>query len=216
VLPGKALYHIPNTDYSLIIKAGLKGATGIDGKYLLCASYSIVDDMLFFSNSILRNGATVLQRGNYFQALSDQVEILNLHGEAGGKISGRFSLNAGANYYRYTLAENAFAWNKPDFDANLELKYNLRDKIIAGVQLYAISMRKELATTTDVSFLNTPVTQIIDIPGNLSLNLGAEYRYTKKLSFWFKFNNISFGRYYEWAFYPSQRFLALAGFTYSL
>lgn len=216
VTPGKTIYNISNTDYTLIVRTGLTGATGIDGTYQVSASYSVANDMLFFYNSILRDGVAVIQRGNYFMPLYDQAEILNFHGEMGGKISSRFSLNAGADYYKYTLANNDFAWNKPEWTANLGLKYNLRDKIIANISLNAVGLRRELVTTTDISMLNTPVNQIINIPGNLSVNLGAEYRYTKILSFWFKLNNITFSRYYEWAFYPSQRFIGLIGFTYSL
>ncbi|HQK70414.1 MAG TPA: hypothetical protein PL101_04790, partial [Bacteroidales bacterium] len=54
------------------------------------------------------------------------------------------------------------------------------------------------------------------MPAHLNFNFSAEYRYTKILSFWLKFNNLSFTKYYEWAWYPSLRFICMAGFTYSL
>ena len=57
---------------------------------------------------------------------------------------------------------------------------------------------------------------VFDMPVHLNLNLSAEYRYSKILSLWAKFDNISYNRYYEWACYPSQRFLCMVGFTYSL
>jgi len=60
-----------------------------------------------------------------------------------------------------------------------------------------------------------PVSQF-EFPAHLNLNLSAEYRYSKILSFWARFNNITFSRYYEWAYYPSMRFLGMIGFTYSL
>lgn len=215
ILPGDTLYHIPDTDYSLIVMAGVKGETGIEGNYQISASYSIANDMLFFSNYILMDGASILHRGNYFVPVSDQVEILKIHGETGGKLSEKLSFEAGGNYYRYTLASNDYAWNKPDWDVTLGLKYNLRNKIIAGMEMNAIGSRHQLITSRDI---NTDVStyKTINIPGNLSFNLGAEYRYTKILSFWLKFNNISFNHYYEWAYYPSQRFMCLLGFTYSL
>jgi len=54
------------------------------------------------------------------------------------------------------------------------------------------------------------------MPAHLNLNLSAEYRYSKILSFWTKLNNIANNRYYEWAYYQSQGFLFMLGFTYSL
>jgi hypothetical protein len=96
------------------------------------------------------------------------------------------------------------------------LKYNLRNKIIAGMELSAQGKRKVIVNgnliTIDPLY---PVVQF-EYPAHLNLNLSAEYRYSKILSFWTKFNNVSYNRYYEWAYYPSQRFLCMVGFTYSL
>jgi hypothetical protein len=218
IIPGKTLFNILNSDNSLVVKAGLTGSTGIEGNYQLSASYSVVDDMLLFTNNIVMNGITPLRRGrgNYFKPLSDDAEILNVHGEMSGKIAGFLSLNTEANWYRYTLTKNDFAWNKPAWDASVGLKYNLVNKIIAGMEISALGKRKLLVTTDFINFFGVTYNTRIIEPAYLNINLSAEYRYTKILSFWLKFNNISFNRYYEWAFYPSQRFLCLVGFTYSL
>jgi len=45
--------------------------------------------------------------------------------------------------------------------------------------------------------------------------LGAEYRYTKKLSAFIQFNNIASSPYNKWEDYPTQRFGILGGLTYS-
>ena len=217
IFPGKTLFNIPNTDYSIVVKTGLTGSTGIDGNYQLSASYSVVNDMLLFTNQVIKDGAIPLSGGggNYFIPLSHDAEILNMHGEMGGKITDLLSLNAEANYYRYTLSQNQFAWNKPDWDASVGFKYNLMNKIIAGMDLNALGKRKLLVTTEDISVPSFTY-QTIDMPVHININISAEYRYTKILSFWMKVNNISFSRYYEWAYYPSQRFMCLLGFTYSL
>ena len=46
------------------------------------------------------------------------------------------------------------------------------------------------------------------------INLGAEYRYSKMLSFFVNFNNIANMRYYRWEKYPSQRFNFMVGLTF--
>jgi len=203
-----SLFTIPNTDHELIVTAGLKGNTGMDGNYLLSASYSLISDMLFYSNLIFTENIIDLSLGNYFLPVLDDVELLNIHAEMGGAISDKLSFTGSANWYGYTLAVYDYAWNKPEWDSRISLKYNLRDKIIAGMDVTAQGKRRLLVT--DNPFI------AYETPSFLNLNLRAEYRYTKILSFWTTFNNISFNRYYEWAYYPSQRFLFMLGFTYSL
>lgn len=215
VVPDGSLFRVPNTSHSLVITAGLKGNSGIGGTWLVSGSYSMINSMLFFTNVVHPDTASVVMRGNFFMPAPDDVDLLTLHGEMGGEINDRLSFNASAGYYKYTTTGNLFAWNKPSWDGKLELNYNLRDKIIAGAGLTLLGKRK-LGFMESPTGWNTMAPVAIDAPVHVNLNLGAEYRYTKILSFWAKINNISLLRYNEWAFYPSQRFLVMAGFTYSL
>jgi hypothetical protein len=212
IFPDSTLFRFNNTDHALIVKGGLTGSTGIDGNYQISVAYSIVNNMLFFENFINTTISDSPQKGNYFIPLYDDVQVLNIHGETGGKITDLLSFNAEANYYKYTVTKQPFAINKPGWDALIGLKYNLKNKVIAGLDLNALGERKVLVTN---DILTIPPRTIV-IPAHFNLNLSAEYRYSKILSFWVKINNIGFNRYYEWAFYPSQRFMGMVGFTYSL
>jgi hypothetical protein len=216
LLQDGSLFTLPNTDHQLIVLAGVKGNSGLGGNYLLSASYSLVNDILFYSNIVSKGTVPAPAMGNYFAPFTDEAEILNLHSEISGKINDKLSYSAKGDFYKYTLAVNDFAWNKPSWDVSVGLKYNLRNKIIAGMELSAQGKRKVIVNgnliTIDPLY---PVVQF-EYPAHLNLNLSAEYRYSKILSFWTKFNNVSYNRYYEWAYYPSQRFLCMVGFTYSL
>ncbi len=211
-----SLFTLPNTDHQLIALAGIKGNSGLGGNYLLSASYSLVSNMLFYSNIVFQDTVLNPGRGNFFAPVADEVEILNLHSEMTGVINDKLSYGLKGNFYKYTLAKSDYAWNKPSWDASLRLKYNLKDKIIAGIELSAQGQRKVIVNG-DIAIPDPlyPVLQF-DFPAHLNLNLSAEYRYSNILSFWTKFSNISNNRYYEWAYYPSQRFLCMIGFTYSL
>jgi hypothetical protein len=172
--------------------------------------------MLFYTNVVFADTILTPGRGNYFAPIIDEAEILNLHTEFSGEINEKLRYSAKGDFYKYSLAENDFAWNKPSWDASLGLKYNLRDKIIAGMELSAVGKRKVIVNG-DITGIDPlfPVTRF-EFPTHFNLNLSAEYRYSKILSFWARLNNISYNRYYEWAYYPSQRFLGMVGFTYSL
>lgn len=215
LIPGKTLFTLKHTNYSLIVKGGFTGETGIGGTYNLSASYSIVNDMLFFSNYVLTDSTAVKYRGEYFIPLSYDAEILDVKGSMSGRLGSNLAFDVAANYYSYSMPANEYAWNKPGWDASLGLKYNLRNKIMAGFGMNALGPRKVLVTRESHN-PDVNSREQIDLPTALSFNLSAEYRYTKLLSFWVRFNNINFSKYYEWAYFPSQRFLFLAGFTYSL
>ncbi|MGD0756870.1 MAG: hypothetical protein ABR927_17620 [Bacteroidales bacterium] len=218
-----SLFKLPNTSHDLVISSGLRGNTGLGGNYMVSASYSLISNMLFYSNIVVPDSVHATSRGSYFSVLTDDVELLNVHAEMSGPITDKLSFNGAANLYKYTLSRFEYAWNKPGWDARIGLKYNLRDKIIAGVEITAQGKRWETVngnlpvpvTIPDVP-INPDQRYIIQMPAHLNLNLSAEYRYSKILSFWTKLNNISNKRYYEWAFYPTQGFLFMFGFTYSL
>ncbi|HLP75028.1 MAG TPA: hypothetical protein VK155_19145 [Bacteroidales bacterium] len=219
LIPDGTLFKVPNTNHQIVATAGLKGNSGIEGNYELSVKYSLVNDMLFFANRLVANnlpGAdTIYGNGNYFKFLTDDADVLQLHGALSGKFTDKLSFNSGLNWYRYTLTRLHRPFYRPGWDASVGLSYNLRDKILAGVQLTALGPRSigishEINNVTVLEYEFTPE------PWHLNVNLSAEYRYSKILSFWAKFNSLATDRYYEWAFYPTHRFMFMAGFTYSL
>ncbi len=207
-----SLFMLPNTSHNLIISAGLNGNNGIGGNYILSASYSLVNDMLFYANKVDTTDLVSPKIGNFFTPVSDDGEILNIHGEISGTmLDNRIMFTAKANYFNYSMTQPELPLNKPDWDATLGAKYNLRNKIIAGVDVTALGKR-QLA----VMKMNTLAPLAEMEPVHVNINLSAEYRYTKILSLWIKADNIAFKRYYEYAYFPTQRFLFLVGFSYSL
>ncbi len=167
--------------------------------------------MLFYANKVDTLDIISPQIGNFFSPVTDDGELLNIHGEITGMIMEKIWYGAQANYYNYSMTLPDLPLNKPDWDATLGLKYNLRNKIIAGADIKALGRRQ-----LGVMNMSTLVPLAEKEPVHVNINLNAEYRYTKILSFWVKLNNIAFNKYYEYAYYPTQRFLFLVGFSYSL
>ena len=217
-----SLFKLPNTSYDLVISSGFRGNTGLGGNYMVSASYSMISNMLFYSNIIYPDSIHATARGSYFSALTDDVSLLNIHAEMSGPLSEKLSFIGVANINQYTLSKFAYAWNKPGWDAKLGLKYNLRDKIIAGMEISAEGKRHEITNGDFVPPTGPSVPAYVDprvellLPVHVNLNLSTEYRYSKILSFWIKLNNITNSHYYEWAFYPSQGLMFMLGIKYSL
>ena len=206
VSPSRELYRLKPTKNTLRVSGGLMGSADEYTTYKVYASYSLFEDMLFFTSDTLA--------GRGFYPIYDDGELLNLYGEFRSKINDNLSMSLSANYYNYKLQLEDHPWYKPSWDASLSVKYNLRNKILAEAGLSGLSKRFYYygpSTYTGESFKT-----LKELPVHFSLNLGLEYRYTKILSFWTRLNNISTNRYFDYGFYPSQRFLFMAGFTYSL
>lgn len=204
--PSNDLYrHIPLNN-TLRVGGGIKGSAGEYITFNLGTTYTLFEDMHFYK------GDTLGGRG--FYPVYDNGELLKINAGFNSKINDMFSLALNANYYNYQLENEDYAWYMPSWDGNVSLKYNLRNKILANADIYGCSERfGAYGPSTITGVVDESLTEL---PVHFSLNLGLEYRYTKILSFWTRLNNISTNRYYEFGFYPSQRFLFMAGFTYSL
>ncbi len=211
-----SLFRINHTINKMRASVGVNGSVTEKLEYRLGTSYTFVENMVMFTSTVRYNtlSSSWWQMGNYFDPLYDSGEILKVTGELTAEVTDQISLTGEANYFSYSLSEFETAWNMPDWTASLRLDYNLRNKIIANIGFNAISARTGFFTT--IRDLNPGVEREIDMPAHINMSLGAEYRYTKILSFWTKFTNVGFNSYTEYPFYPSRRFLFLAGFTYSL
>lgn len=206
VQPSNTLYRVNPTNNILRFGGGILGSAGEYTTYKLSASYTLFEDLLFFTSD------TVSGRALY--PLYDDGELLKIYGEFNSKINDQFSVSARATIYSYKLEIEDHPWYMPKWDAQVSIKYNLRNKILANIDIYGLSERFGFYGPMIYDTETDPVVQ--EFPVHFSMNIGAEYRYTKILSFWTRLNNISTNRYFEYGFYPSQRFLFTAGFTYSM
>jgi outer membrane receptor protein involved in Fe transport len=116
------------------------------------------------------------------------------------------------NYYLYKPKNLERPYHKPDYDITLSALYNLRSKIIIKGDIFVIGNQWALTQVQDsvgaYSLKPKLLNNLVDI------NLGAEYRYSKMLSFFVNFNNIANMRYYRWERYPSQRFNMMIGLSF--
>ena len=113
--------------------------------------------------------------------------------------------------YLYKTKKLERAYHKPDYDITLSTVYNLKSKIILKADVFVIGNQFSL-TQVENNFKYTTESKLMK--GIVDVNIGAEYRYSKMLSFFVNFNNIANTRYYRWKKYPSQRFNLMAGLTF--
>ena len=122
--------------------------------------------------------------------------------------SDKFNMLGKLEVNDYKMFKQAYAWHMPAVKASLMPRYNLRNKILVSADLNYIGKR----------YARSPYQngEIIVLEDMIDLNLGVEYRYTKMMSLFVRFNNLAAYKYYLWNQFPLQRFHVMAGFTYSL
>ncbi len=195
--------NVRNSNLKLNFYGGLKGSLGAKALYVLKFDYSSLDNQYFFVNDT----STILR--NQFIVAYSAVDIFTEHVEMNYDVSDQISFGLRTNFYQYNLNTEMQAWHRPSYDIDIYGRYNLRNKILIDFDVLGLGKRyaKEYNNALPVAK---------KLPSVLDFNLGLEYRYTKILSIWLKFNNFTASKYYAWNQYPSQRFNLMAGFTYSL
>lgn len=194
-----------NTRYNVF--GGLKGNLSSNMSYDAKASYKSVDNMHFY----VIDYSDVTTMDNKFKVIYDDATVLNISGQLKYQHKEKLHFTATGNYYSYKTKNLERAYHRPDYDITFSTIYNLRSKFILKGDIFAIGRQFAL---TEVYKNNFYQTETISLKGIVDINLGAEYRYSKMLSFFVSFNNIANYRYYRWEKYPTQRFNLMAGLTF--
>jgi hypothetical protein len=197
-----------NSNTKVNIFGGLKGNLSSKTSYDVKAAYSKVDSMHFFVIDYTVNGIL----DNQYKVLYDNTDLFTVSGQVKYQYKEKIHFLAKGNYYMYKPKNLTRAYHKPDFDLTFSAQYNLKSKIIIKADVFVIGNQFALTQVSDANFNYSTEPKLLS--GIVDVNLGAEYRYSKMLSFFVSFNNIANQRYYRWEKYPSQRFNLMAGLTF--
>lgn len=198
-------YTNTNNKYNLF--AGLRGNLSSSTSYDAKVSYSQFDSLHFFVVNYTGNDLMY----NRFTTLYDNTSLLTVSGQLNYQFKEKLNIVGKGNYYLYKPKNFTRPYHKPEFDLTLSGIYNLQSKIIVKVDLFF--MGRQWAFTRNIDSTGS-VYKPQQLKGWADLNLEAEYRYSKMLSFFARFNNIANQRYYRWERYPSQRFNFMIGLTF--
>lgn len=183
--------------------AGLRARAGLYFDFTASVRSSSVDNAYFFVNDYSKIPF------NRFTLIHDDGKMIEGRFEAQYHTAERISLKAYAEIESWSLDSLDHAYHTPALKFGIEGMYQIQNKIV--VRANAVAHGKQYART--VSLSDTYISSAID--GFVDLSLGIEYRYTKVLSGFINFNNLTNSRYYLWNNYPSYRFNLMGGVTYS-
>lgn len=202
--------RLTNMNEFIKLKGGLKGAFTDNLSYNAGVAFSIVDNMPFFVNDT----ANFQRRG--FQAVYDRTNWFQVFGELSFILGEKLFVTAKANYNLYSPSNLPENWHRPYVDGTIAARYNLGDKLIFTADFYFIGPQQARIFVNDPLNPGQKIAQSKTLDGCVDLNLGAEYRLTKMLSFWVNVNNFAAWRYNRWYGYPTQQFNIIGGLTFAL
>ena len=198
------------------IYAGFKGILTSKIKYNVKACYQEVKDAVLYVGV----QDPTLFSGYRFMAEQHDLDKASVFGEIAYQGNEKFEIHLSGSYYHYfTIKNEEYAYHMPDFDLSLRAAYNIQKKIWITADLLVTGSRTakiiEYTTlaNTDINAVVTP--DYLDLPVSSDLNLGVEYRYNKKVSGFLKVNNVLGSEYYNFNYYPAQRFHVTAGVIYA-
>jgi hypothetical protein len=199
--------HYANTNNKYNGFIGLRGNLSSNTSYDAKVSYGQYDSMHYYV--IDYDGPNQLY--NHFNILYDNTSLVTVSGQLKHQFREKFNLSAKGNYYLYQPKNLTRPYHKPGFDLTFSGVYNLQSKIILKPDLFIMGKQWALSP---VASADTTVLKPVQLKGWADINLEAEYRYSKMLSFFVRFNNIANQRYYRWERYPVQRFSGMIGLTF--
>ena len=193
---------VNNTINSIKFYGGVKGEFNSSSSFNVSITRDKLDNQFFFVND------TMSTLNNQFGVVYDNVAQFKLQGEMSYDIREKIKLMLVGEINEYKMDLQEKPWHKPAYHISFLGSYNLQEKIIAKLDVFAIG--EQYAREYDDK--GAPVA--VKLKGVVDLNLELEYRYTKKLSAYLKLNNLMAQRYNRWNGYPTMRFNFLGGLTY--
>jgi hypothetical protein len=191
---------------------GLRGSFSSRIAFNASLSQSKVENMPFYVNGNVND----LSFSRGLGVVYDDVDLTTLSGELSYQNKEKIKLFLIGELFDYQTDKQQEAWHKPNYRITLSGQYDLRDKIVAKLDVFAIGQQK--ANVIRYSVVNGDLFSsetVATLKGIVDVNLGLEYRYTKKVAAFVQFNNIASVKYSRWLNYPTQQFNVLGGLRFS-
>ncbi len=195
---------------------GLKGRITNGMGYNLKAGYvSEKGRALFVKNTtVLSTDPEIVTQnynyGNTFGYVYDDVNTVSATAGLNFDVKSNFKLGVEGTFYSYATDEQAEAWNLPSFKAAILANYQITPKWYFDTQLYFIGERKALFTPTTALLEE----QVVTLDSYFDANMTLGYRFSDRLSFFIKGNNLAGNSYQKWLDYPVLGLQVMGGATY--
>lgn len=207
------ILEIAPTDQKFDIYFGLKGKLANSVGYNVRASYQNEDNKALFKNNVYNFATTNgdgYTYGNSFGVVYDNVKTLSIYGELKADFSKNVAVGINGTFNSYNIGNQTEAWNLPTMKIGANLDVTITPKWYAGTTLFFVGERKD-------QFINAAVlgsVENITLDSYFDLNAHVGFKYSERLTFFLKGNNLTNQDYQRWNNYAVQGLQILGGASY--
>ncbi|MDY0988672.1 hypothetical protein BSF41_42210 [Flavobacterium sp. ACN2] len=199
-----------STQYNVF--AGLKGKLANNVNYNLTGSYlNEKDKALFKANDyteVVTNEDYAF--GNSFGVVYEDIRTLRFYAELKADFSQNVTFGINGTFNSYNTDNVVEAWNLPTMKLSSTLDVTITKQWYAGLNVFYVGERKDMQANTSLGIDTTPIT----LKSYFDANAHVGYKFSERLTFFLKANNIGNQAYQKWLNYPVQGFQILGGANY--
>ncbi|MCA6421721.1 MAG: TonB-dependent receptor [Flavobacterium sp.] len=202
-----------NQKYNIYL--GLKGKLANSISYNIRGSYLNEENKaLFKSNGYDESSANLegYAYGNSFDVVYDNVKTISFFGELKADFSKNVSFGVNGTFSSYTMDIQKEAWNLPAIKLGANLDVDITPKWYSGMSLFFVGQREDQFIRSSI-LINYPI-ENVTLNGYFDLNAHVGYKYSERMTFFLKGNNLANQNYQRWLNYPVQGIQVLAGASY--
>lgn len=197
----------------------LDGFAGLKGKLSNYISYNVRGSLKAERNKILfrhnNYNEVILEQemyeyGNSFGIVYDNVKTLTFFGELRADLNKNISFGINGSFHKYTTKFEQEAWNLPEIEVGANVDISITPKWYTGANLFFVGERYDFESKTNAPLL----ANVQKLNSYFDANMHVGYKYSERLTFWLRLNNIANQAYEKWLHYPVQSFQAMTGASY--
>ena len=199
-----------STQYNVF--AGLKGKLANNVSYNLTGSYLNEKDKALFKSNDYTEDITNQNYayGNSFGVIYEDIRTFRFYGELKADFSENVTFGINGTFNSYKTDGQLEAWNLPTMKLSSSLDVNITKQWYAGLNVFYVGERKDMQSNLDLATEPT----VISLKSYFDANAHLGYKFSDRLTFFLKLNNIGNQAYEKWLNYPVQGFQILGGANY--
>ena len=206
------------TDQRYDIYVGLRGKLANSIGYNVRGSYQNEGNKALYKNNIYETqpaNTDGYSYGNSFGVVYDDVKTVSFFGELKADFSKNVTFGINGTFSSFSTKNELEPWNLPSIKIGSTVDFNVTSKWYAGLNVFFVGERKDQFIQSDMfDPANIPTVIDITLDSYFDLNAHVGYKFSDRLTFFLKGNNLASQNYQRWINYPVQGIQVMAGANY--
>ena len=206
-----------NNKYDLYV--GLKGKLANAVAFNVKTSYLNQENRALFAANyfdVLSTNTNGYAFGNSFNVVYDDLKTWSVFGELKADFTKNIAFGINGTFNTFNTNTQNEAWNLPKLQVSSFMDVEINEKWYAGAKLFFVGERQDIDSIQNESMFSSFNSGIktVTLDSYFDLNAHVGYKFSKRLNFFLKGNNLANQQYDRWANFPVQSLQILGGASY--